>query len=81
MPAEHQGNPHNRKVIKVPQLKSNAAAPKSQQAEALQRGNDPDIQIAEENGGRFDANGEVIFAIHHGVLRVINEGPEHIGGK
>ena len=42
---------------------------------------DEQVSAPEQNRAGLDADLEIVFPIHHGVLSIVDQGPKHGGGK
>ncbi len=46
-----------------------------------QAGDDGPVMPPEQDGRGFDADFQIVFTVHHGVERVVNQHPAHVDGK
>ena len=78
---EECGHGHNAEVVEGAQFCPLANHHQNHHHHGLQQSNDRPVGLAKQNGGRLDADLQIVIPIDHGIEGVIGDGPEHIGGE
>src|SRR5690606_23143207 len=79
LPGEAGGGRQQAEVEVQAQLEARAGQQQAQQCQPLQAGDDQTVGVAEQDGGGFHPDLQVVLTVGHGVIGVVGHGPQQVG--